>query len=606
MLTYNVPIMRWIFLLGCLYPTVGMAQSKTWALQIEGLSTLDQKNFLNNLDFKKQPAQDNNLTSTLASVPADDRLIAHVSSDIQSYLSSIGYYEPHIQCHIQKPSGFWAAFKRPKKQMLCTVAYGPPILIESVSVTIQGSGQKEPALHDLVQHCPLKKGRRFEHAPYEAYKEQLLQKALALGYLEASFSKNQVSIDPILKKASVTLSLSTLKPFYFGAISFSPTPYPEASLKQYLSFKPGDPYHTQALFKLQKNLLDSDLFHQVRVEPEPWTEGSYAVPLKVQLKPKAANRYTFGLGYGTDTGLRERARWEHRRHRFVGHKVELEGKTSQRINQLHMLYHMPFKRPNTDFLRFGSQIVEEKPWDKKYSLRHETSVSALKKREILERKISTRYLSESFRVLPNTPKQHTHFLLPDLDYSWTYPSRIDRPTDQLQEGLRLQLNLQGGSDLLGSTTNIVRGEGKFKGIKKLGDKTRLILRANVGAMDAKDPKKIPLSLRFFTGGDQSVRGFGYQSLGPSEKDPLGNTIVVGGRYLSVGSLELEHTVYKKVGLALFSDAGNAMNHLSTKLFYSLGLGLRLHSALGSVRVDVAQPLVQDRKPRIHLNFGTDF
>ena len=573
-----------------------MAESRAWILKIEGLKPIDKKALFYNLDFKLKLA--------------DDRLTQRVSTDIANYLAIIGYYAPSIECNTSVPreaaSGILRAFQTAKQQVACTVDYGPPLRIQSISIVLEGAGQKDPALEDLLENCPLKPGLRFEHESYEYYKQKLLTKALEQGYLEAAFIENQVRVDLVQQEARIRLTLATGKPFSFGPVSFPNPPYPTPFLAKYLSFKPGDPYRTETVFKLQKDLLDSALFKHVRVEPEPDAHGSSRVPVKVHLDPKARNHYTFGLGFGTDTGLRERIHWERRRSALPGHRVQLSAKTSQRANQARMLYSMPLNNPKTDRVDFDTQIVEEKPVDKKYSLRHETSLSSIKKIDRLERTLSTRFLSESFRDLPNTSKKNAHFLLPQISYNWTKQDAIFNPGSHNQ-GLRLGLKIQGGLASLGSSTNIIRTDFRLKGIKTLTEKIRFIIRGNLGAMDAKDKQKIPLSLRFFTGGDQTVRGFGYQSLGPTEKDPLGNLIVVGGRYLVVGSIEWERTLYKKMGMAVFSDAGNAMNHFGQKLFYSAGFGLRFGTALGSVRIDLAQALPRNqRKPRLHLNFGMDF
>jgi len=573
-----------------------MAESKAWMLKIEGLKPSDKKALLENLDFK--------LNTT------DAHLKQRVSTDIANYLAIIGYYEPQIECHSAIPrqaaSGIDRIFRSAKQQVACTVAYGPPLLIQDVNLVLEGPGQQDPTLKALLINCPLKPGLRFEHMSYESYKQQLLTKALEQGYLEAAFIENQVRVDRVQQKARIRLTLATGKPFSFGHISFPHAPYPTPFLAKYLSFKPGDPYRTETVFKLQKDLLDSALFKHVRVEPEPDAHGSSRVPVKVHLDPKARNHYTFGLGFGTDTGLRERLHWERRRSALPGHRVQVSAKTSQRANQARMLYSMPLNNPKSDRLDFDTQIVEEKPVDKKYSLRHETTLGATKKIDRLERILSTRFLSESFRDLPHTSKQNAHFLLPQIGYTWTKQDAIFNPGSHNQ-GLRLGLKIQGGLASLGSSTNIIRTDLRLKGIKTLTEKTRLIIRSHLGAMDAKNKDKIPLSLRFFTGGDQTVRGFGYQSLGPTEKDPLGHLIVVGGRYLVVGSVECERTLYKKMGVAVFSDAGNAMNHFGQKLFYSAGFGLRFATPLGSVRIDLAQALPRkQRRPRLHLNFGMDF
>jgi translocation and assembly module TamA len=114
-------------------------------------------------------------------------------------------------------------------------------------------------------------------------------------------------------------------------------------------------------------------------------------------------------------------------------------------------------------------------------------------------------------------------------------------------------------------------------------------------------RDLPASLRFFAGGDRSVRGYSYQSLGP--KDSTGK--VIGGKNLFVGSLEIERPVLKDWGVALFYDAGNAFNSLSeVNLFQGAGIGLRYYSPVGTLRLDLARQIgVDNPKFRIHFTVG---
>ena len=113
---------------------------------------------------------------------------------------------------------------------------------------------------------------------------------------------------------------------------------------------------------------------------------------------------------------------------------------------------------------------------------------------------------------------------------------------------------------------------------------------------------LPASLRYFAGGDQSVRGFAYKSLSPL--DAAGDTI--GGRYLVVGSVEYEHSLSRSWSAAVFSDVGNALENMSDPLERGAGVGLRWQSIVGMVRLDMAWALSREDKPwRIHLNIGPD-
>jgi translocation and assembly module TamA len=125
----------------------------------------------------------------------------------------------------------------------------------------------------------------------------------------------------------------------------------------------------------------------------------------------------------------------------------------------------------------------------------------------------------------------------------------------------------------------------------------------VGVTFLNDPlSDIPPSLRFFTGGDQSVRGYSYKSLGP--RDATGR--VVGGKQLLVGSVELERALFKDWGVSIFYDMGNSFNAFSAmSLYRGAGVGLHYYSSVGALNLSVAQPLGVNN-PSIHFHFTVGF
>ncbi|MCI5063112.1 MAG: BamA/TamA family outer membrane protein, partial [Algiphilus sp.] len=109
----------------------------------------------------------------------------------------------------------------------------------------------------------------------------------------------------------------------------------------------------------------------------------------------------------------------------------------------------------------------------------------------------------------------------------------------------------------------------------------------------------PLSERFYAGGDRSVRGYAFRSLG--EFDDEGN--VIGGEYLTTMSVEVDRLIWGNWGAAAFLDAGGAGNTAFPEVSRGVGLGLRYRSPVGAVRVDLAHPLDKDRLVRLHIGIG---
>ena len=164
--------------------------------------------------------------------------------------------------------------------------------------------------------------------------------------------------------------------------------------------------------------------------------------------------------------------------------------------------------------------------------------------------------------------------------------------------------LIGSAAPLGSNANFLRLHLRDQWRSKLAPGWYLITRAELGATLVKNFDEVPTQYRFFAGGDRSVRGFAFNSLSPVEVVPGTNPpqeLRTGGKHLAVGSVEIEHDVAKNYAVALFSDVGNAFNHFSDPLEYSVGIGVRYKLPFVGFGIDVAQPLSRSGSPRLHIN-----
>ena len=584
--------MRFIILLLCLLlPTMSWASNneiKTLVIEISGLNPEETIIIGSNLTIKKAEKEKN---------PSKDRIIAFhelASKEIKTCLETLGYYHPKIEAKlIRTNTGYLAHYD---------ILSGPPVIVNSLTLKIMGQGGEDPKLNDIITHSPILIGTTLRHNQYETYKHALMSTALQLGYLDAVYETNEIRLDTQKNLADIYLILDTGKQFSFGEISYKAPPFPTEYLDRYIPFCKGSPYSTEQLTAYQKALTDSDLFSKVRIDPELNETKGFEVPLKVRLKRKPRNKYLGSVGFGTNTGLRGQVGWEHSRTHYPGHRIITNAKASKRINQLNAQYIIPGRRPSTDRLAFGTQITQELPSDHKYSLRQETGVTQLQKWGHLEQILGLHFRSEVYKQLPTSPKQSAHFIMPSIGYTW---SSIRKKT-LLQNGTRASCNLRGALKPIFSTSNFIQADAHLKTIIPIGSLTRIIARTELGATATSNVNDIPLSLRFFTGGDHSVRGYGFQSLGPTEVDGNGNVITVGGRFLFVGSLEVEQKIYKNIAGAIFVDTGNAFNKWGTSLATGAGFGARYETPLGPLRVDIAWPLRKgSHKPRVHINFGMD-
>jgi translocation and assembly module TamA len=189
-------------------------------------------------------------------------------------------------------------------------------------------------------------------------------------------------------------------------------------------------------------------------------------------------------------------------------------------------------------------------------------------------------------------------LMPGVSYAYLHSdNRVDP-----NHGYRLQFDLSAAKRGLLSDADVLHGNVLLKGLTTLAYKHRLLGRMQFGATESGGFAAVPPSLRFFAGGDQSVRGYDYQSLSP--ENTQGDKI--GGRYLFAVSAEYQYSVAERWRVATFVDQGNSFNSLDfPSLKSAVGIGLRWVSPVGPLRLDLAHPLDGQGGVRVHFSMGPE-
>jgi translocation and assembly module TamA len=203
-------------------------------------------------------------------------------------------------------------------------------------------------------------------------------------------------------------------------------------------------------------------------------------------------------------------------------------------------------------------------------------------------------------TVADQPSSTDFLLIPGVSYS-TLPSYIvgGRVRKYFLYG-----ELRGSPSTLGSDSSFLQVRLQGERFFDLSQRWHLRLRAELGASRVADFSELPVSQRFFAGGDRSVRGFALNELSPTDEE--GNKI--GGENLATGTVEFTRDLPRNFGVAAFFDIGNAFNSFEDpRLEYSVGLGVRYSIAVASFGVDVAQALSEPGKdPRLHLYISTQF
>jgi translocation and assembly module TamA len=515
------------------------------------------------------------------------RLHARAPEEIGEALQPFGYYRPQIRSELRQEGERWIARYE--------VDAGPPIEVASVALRITGAGGDDSRFRQIAQEFPVSQGDVLFHPDYEVGKEALTDYAAEAGYLDAEFEVSEVRVDLERYRADVVIHYDTGPRYRFGDVRFNQEVLDPDLLKGYVTFKRGEPLDVNKVLELQNALSDSPYWSRVEVVTAREEAQGLEVPIVVNLTPSKKQRFSGGVGYGTDTGARATAGWELRRINRRGHRGQVEAVGGEIERSLEMSYLIPGPYPRTDVLSLNAAYAEEVT----DAIRSESALLGAQRTQSRggwREALSLNYQREDFEV--GLDQGVSELIVPGASYE-----RVDAD-DRIytRNGYRLRLGFQGAEESLLSDNTFLQASLDGKSIRTLGERHRVITRAEVGWLETDEFRRLPPRFRFFAGGDRSVRGFDYRSLG--EKDEAGN--VIGGEALLVGSLEYELRVLEDWSAAVFYDTGNAFSAFGDPLEYGAGFGIRWRSPIGPIRADFAWALSETDRPfRFHLNIGPD-
>ncbi|HEV7504576.1 MAG TPA: autotransporter assembly complex family protein [Thermoanaerobaculia bacterium] len=517
------------------------------------------------------------------------KLHADAPGEIAEALQPFGYYRSNVRSELRQEGDRWIAHY--------DVDAGPPVKIASVDLQVTGAGKDDPRFQEIAAGFPLRKGEVLYHPDWEKGKKAFEEYAAEQGYLDAAFQANEVRVSMERYQADVVLIYNTGPRYRFGEVRFHQDVLKPELLTGYVKFKRGDPLNVNQVLELQSAISDSPYWGRVEVVTRQDEAKDLEVPIDVNLVPSKPVRFSGGLGYGTDTGPRARGILELRRLNSRGHRAEIDAIVSGVERGFKTSYLIPGAYPRTDLLSLNLAYDR---LDTNTSLSDSGLIGATltESRFGWREAYSLNFQRESFTV--GLDHGTSNLVVPGVSLERV---RADDRIDTTN-GYRVRASFQGADASVLSDSSFLQGSIDGKIIRSLGDRNRLIARTQVGYTATNDFRELPPQFRFFAGGDQSVRGFSYQSLG--RKDEAGNTI--GGETLAVASLEYERRFFTKWGAAVFYDTGNASQSFSGlgTLARGAGFGLRWRSPIGPIRADVAFALSEPGHPiRFHLNIGPD-
>jgi translocation and assembly module TamA len=514
------------------------------------------------------------------------RLHREAEDDIREALQAYGYYAPTVRASVRGQPPDWNVRYR--------VETGPPTLLERVDLRVEAPGRgTPPELYEVLKASTLREGERLLHEQYEEVKTALGRAAYQGGFLDARFTTQVLRVDVQRHRAEAILVLETGPRYYFGEVRVAQEGLDPEFIERYVPIEPGAPFSPEKLLQAQFALSDLGYFSTVEVQPQKDQAVDRHIPVVIATTPRPPRRYDIGVGYGTDTGARLTLGTEFRQLTRTGHKVRSELRLSEIKNSIGADYRIPLGTRAGENLGFATAYTDEEVGDGQ-SERYEFTLSLSRTPGSWQRQVYLKHqYEESF--VPATGTDSTKLLMPGLSL---LRGELDDPI-HAREGYSLFFDVHGGHEAVVSDVNFMQSKVLLRIVLPFLERGRLLGRAEFGANILDEFRELPASQRFFAGGDQSVRGYRYQSLGPA--DATGQ--VVGGRYLSTYSIEAEYRVWHNWGAAAFFDLGNAGNDPSPRLFRGVGAGVRYRAPVGTLQLDLAHPMDSNDRGGVRPHLG---
>ncbi len=531
-----------------------------------------------------------------------DRLIAAAPAQARSLLETEGYFNAAVRVE-QVP----AAAGEAAPLLRVHVEPGPRTLVRSVEVDAAGALKTaaeagDPAaaatLDGLRRHWPLKPGEPFRQADWGSAKSGTLARLRAEGYPAAGWASTSARVDADANRAQLSAVADSGPLFHLGEIGIEGIArYDEDSVRRAANFTPGAPYSEKTLLDFQERLQKVGLFEGAVVSIDPDPAKAEAAPVTVQVREQPLQQATFGVGVSANTGPRVTLEHLHRRPfglRWIA-KNEFEVGRDRKAWEGELTSY-----PLDGFYRnLVSGSAEELRTADELRRAHTARIGRTQDTERLERlyfgEVAHTWLRNANGVARSTAvSANYHWVLRDVD-SVLLPTRGHTLALQGAVGQARSSNAASGP--------FTRAWGRYTWYRPLGSWYATV-RAEAGQVFAREAVGLPDTLLFRAGGDESVRGYAYRTLGP-----VVNGVVTSGRVIATGSIEIARPISPKrpaFWWATFIDAGNAAaDWKGLDPAVGVGVGLRWRSPVGPLRLDLAHGLDVHRT-RLHLSVGIAF
>ena len=518
------------------------------------------------------------------------RLVDEAIRESREAAATDGYFSAHVQAQIDSSGEPWVVRLR--------IEPGERTRVTEVDIRFTGpatsDGEARPYMERARQNWPLRPGQPFRQDEWESAKRQAVRDLSSFRYAAAAVAASEARIDPETHSASLHVEIASGPPFRFGELHITGTRrYDDALVANLAPVHPGDVYDREKLVLYQRRLLETGYFASVQAEIDQQPGVADAAPLRVAVIEASQHHVEWGISYNTDVGPRLQAAYTNQDVLSTAWRFGSNLNLDKKIQNLTLDLTTPPREGgiwDTIFTRARKQDIQnDVTRELAVGMSHNYGASAAPSALIVSAHVEDERIGD---VL--TSSAHAVYFGARKGF---------RRTDALispRQGYVLSAEVGGAPHALASQT-FLRGVASASLFFPLGRQDDLLLRGQAGAVRSAAREGIPSTFLFRTGGDQTVRGYAFESIGVEQAGAI-----VGGRRLVVGSVEYTRWIGESWGIAAFFDAGNAWDTgVRTDISTGYGLGARFRTPIGPIRADLAYG-ARTSDWRLHFSVGYGF
>lgn len=515
--------------------------------------------------------------------------VGNINRQVEDSLEPLGYYSATVSSRLEREGD--------AVRLVLDVAPGSPVTVRQRSLRMDGAAGADRFIGFWLEGFEPAEGQPFAHGTYEDNKAAIGQALLDRGYFDQRNTVHAVRVTRAAGAADIDLAWDSGPRYRYGAVRFEGHGFEPGLLDKLVDFERGKPYSQPQINRLQESLGKLDYFSSIQIVPELSAKQDGEVPILVNLtraqrtSQHASARFGTKTGFGVEYGVERR--WINRR----GHKLDANAAWAQNEQSFTTLYRIPAFQWLDGWYGIGlvARNEEYTGSNSRYLEAVFSRSGQIRKWELLASVNVRRERFDEFipDIDQNVPFDlYTSVLYPEFNAVWRDSDDANYPRD----GRAWHYQLRTGYEFSESRSPFVQAGVKHKRVLGLDNGNRLLLRAELGAIWTPDYALFPPSLRYYAGGDQSVRGYGYKEIGQY----IGS-YNFGGRYLAVASAEYEYRLNPEWAVAGFIDVGDAFDR-KPSAHLGIGAGARWRSPIGPVRFDLAYGF-DGPKPGIGIHFA---